>query len=119
MFAVVIPARDCEPTIATVVRGARRFVEKIVVVNDGSGDATHARAKEAGAVVLDHATSRGKGSALGTGLDWARRQGATHAVTMDGDGEHLSEEIPSLLEASRAARAAIVKIGRASCRERV
>lgn len=111
MFAVVIPAKNCERTIAEVVRGARRFVETIVVVNDGSGDATHARAIEAGAVVLDHTTSRGKGSALATGLAWARDEGATHAITMDGDGEHPSEELPALLEASRAAPAAIV-IGR-------
>lgn len=108
MFAVVIPARDCERTIGDVVAGARSVLDTVIVVNDGSRDATHERATAAGAIVLDHRRSRGKGAALSTGLAHARDLGVTHAVTMDGDGEHLPAELPRLLDASRKAPTAIV-----------
>jgi glycosyltransferase involved in cell wall biosynthesis len=107
-FAVLIPALNCESTIAAVVSGARRFVELVVVVSDGSTDATAERAAAAGAQVLRHARTQGKGAALLTGMSWLMARGVTAVLTMDGDGQHLGEEIPVLLTASAAAPDALV-----------
>jgi glycosyltransferase involved in cell wall biosynthesis len=106
--AVIIPALDCERTIAEVVRGARDLVELVVVVDDGSADATAVRAAAAGATVVRHEVNRGKGVALLDGLRWAQEQGCTHALTMDGDGQHLSAEIPALLASSQQRPQSIV-----------
>jgi glycosyltransferase involved in cell wall biosynthesis len=99
-LAVVIPACDCAQTIGAVVAGARPFGETVVVVDDGSADQTAAEAKRAGAVVLTHASNRGKGAALATGMQWAASRGFDHVVTIDGDGEHLGREIGKLVERS-------------------
>jgi glycosyltransferase involved in cell wall biosynthesis len=95
--AVVIPALNCAPSIAAAVRAARAVVAAVVVVDDGSTDDTAARAADAGADVVRHAVNQGKGAALLSGLHWARDHAVDRVVTMDGDGQHLSEEIPKLL----------------------
>ena len=108
LTAVLIPAFDCERTIGDVVRGARQFVATVLVVNDGSSDATAARAAEAGAEVLTHATNQGKGAALLSGLQRLAALGFERVVTMDGDSQHLADEIPKLLVAADAAPDAVI-----------
>jgi glycosyltransferase involved in cell wall biosynthesis len=100
-LAIVIPALDCEGTIADVVRGGLGILDTVVVIDDGSTDATADRAGAAGAIVIRHDRTRGKGAALVSGIQWAARGGFTHVVTMDGDGQHIATEIPKLLELSR------------------
>lgn len=99
-LAVLIPALNCADTIATVVAGARNLVETVVVVSDGSVDATPAQAAAAGAAVVCHATTLGKGAALQTGMHLLAQRGCRRVLTMDGDGQHLCEEIPALVQAS-------------------
>lgn len=106
--AILIPSLDCERTIAAVVGAARAHADTVLVVDDGSADATAAAAEAAGAEVLRHPRNRGKGAALRSGLELLRRRGCGHVVTMDGDGQHLAEEIPALLRASEAEPTAIV-----------
>ncbi|MBI3769124.1 MAG: glycosyltransferase family 2 protein [Deltaproteobacteria bacterium] len=106
--AVLIPAYQCAATIAPVVADARRHFDAVVVVDDGSDDGTAERARLAGAEVLCHARNRGKGAALLTGMQHLAARGYTHALTMDGDGQHLGGEIPTLLAAARTDPAAIV-----------
>ncbi|GAB2602785.1 hypothetical protein GCM10027067_12430 [Pseudactinotalea suaedae] len=67
--AAVIPAKDEAERIADTIRAARAIphVDLVLVVDDGSDDDTGARARAAGAVVVRHATNRGKASALETG----------------------------------------------------
>ncbi len=107
-LAVLIPALDCAATITAVVEGARRFAELVLVVDDGSSDPTAARAAAAGAEVVRHAAPRGKGAALQAGMARLAERGVGHVLTMDGDGQHLCEEIPPLLEASRREPQALV-----------
>jgi len=92
----VVPAYRAEKTVGRVVRDleAALGVESrpIIVVDDGSDDATGAEAERAGAVVLRHETNRGKGAALRTGFARALAEGAGAAVTVDADGQHLASE---------------------------
>jgi glycosyltransferase involved in cell wall biosynthesis len=107
-LAVLIPALDCALTIEAVVRGARRFAEVVLVVDDGSSDATAESAAKAGAEVVSHPLTRGKGTALQTGLQALAERGFDRVLSMDGDGQHLSDEIPRLLEASQRAPGALI-----------
>lgn len=104
----VIPAYRAAATIAAVVRAFTDVARPLVVVDDGSGDETASVAAGAGAAVVRHDVNRGKGAALTTGLGWLAEQGATHALTIDADGQHLPGEAAALLEAARRAPTAIV-----------
>lgn len=107
-LAALIPCLDVADTIAGVVRGVREHVEHVLVVDDGSGDRTAEAARDAGADVLRHESNRGKGAALRSGLLRLRAQEFTHALSLDGDGQHLASEIPALLEEHAADPSAIV-----------
>jgi glycosyltransferase involved in cell wall biosynthesis len=98
--AVLIPALNCESTIAPVVAQARTYVPHVFVVDDGSSDETSRRAQDAKALVIRHPSTMGKGAALLTGLRELSRQGFDRAITMDGDGQHLADQIPRLLAES-------------------
>lgn len=106
--AALIPALDCAATIGQAVRGARRHVPFVLVVDDGSRDDTGARARNAGGTVVRHETNRGKGAALQTGLRELASRGVSHAITVDGDGQHLPAEIPKLLTEAEAHPRALV-----------
>jgi glycosyltransferase involved in cell wall biosynthesis len=87
VVSIVIPAQDEELSIATVVQrlqDAARWRE-IIVVDDGSSDATAARAREAGAVVIRHPYNKGNGAAVKTG---ARHASGEFVLIVDGDGQH-------------------------------
>ncbi len=107
-IAILVPAYQCAATIAAVITDARAHLQSIVVVDDGSDDATAERARLAGAEVLRHERNRGKGAALLTGMRHLAARGFTHVLTMDGDGQHLGGEIPTLLAAACADPTAIV-----------
>ena len=107
--AALIPVLDGAGTIEAVVQGARGRVEHVVVVDDGSRDDSAKRAEGAGAEVLRHGRTRGKGAALRSGLLHLHRQGFTHAFTLDADGQHLPDEMPVLLaEVERHPQAIVV-----------
>jgi len=95
--AAVIPCLNEEETIAPLVESVRRHVSAVFVVDDGSRDATAERARPAGAIVLRHSTSLGKGAALRAGWLKAREGGYRWALTLDGDGQHSPENIPAFL----------------------
>lgn len=105
---IVIPALNCAGTIAAAVRGALAQVPLVLVVDDGSTDDTAARASAAGATVVSHGDNRGKGAALETGLAWMEARGVRSVVTMDGDGQHLSDQVPLLLAAAAESPAALI-----------
>ena len=67
--SVIIPAYNEEDTVAKVVKVVKAvsFVDEIIVVNDGSNDNTAEEAENAGAIVINHETNKGKGQALYTG----------------------------------------------------
>ena len=105
---VVIPACEEEASIAAIVAGCRPHAASVIVVDDGSRDATAARAKEAGARVIVHRARRGKGAALMSGFARASAEGATLVATLDGDGQHRPCDLPRLLDVARRAPHRIV-----------
>ena len=112
-FAVIIPALNAERTIARVVVDARRQLEPVLVIDDGSTDATGEVARAVGAAVLRHDVNRGKGAALKTGFAWALEQGFDGVITLDADGQHLAGEIPKFVEAREETKADLIIGGRA------
>ena len=95
----LIPAFNEEKRIAEVVRGVREHIADVIVVDDGSVDATAERAEGSGAVVIRHAGNKGKGMALRTGFSHVLRQRYSAVLTLDGDGQHAPAEIASFLSA--------------------
>jgi len=98
MRIACIPALDEERTIAKVVIGCQKYVDKVVVCDDGSSDMTADIAERLGAEVIRHDRNMGKGEALRSLFLRAKKLGADVMVTIDGDGQHDPNEIPSLLK---------------------
>ena len=99
--AVVIPARDEEPTIAAVVAGARAALPgaRVIVVDDASSDATGPAARAAGAEVLALGEWSGYAGALRGGYAAALAGGAAVVAQLDGDGQHEAADLPGVVAA--------------------
>lgn len=97
----VIPAYNVADRIQDVIKNILAFIPTVIVIDDGSNDATYQRASDARAIALRHEVNRGKGAALQTGFEYALRHNFDACLTMDGDGQHDHTEIPDFLEASR------------------
>jgi glycosyltransferase involved in cell wall biosynthesis len=95
----VIPAFQCAATIGGVVAGVRRHLDAVVVVDDGSSDATAERAAAAGARVERLPENRGKGAALLHGIERALGSRPAAVVLLDGDGQHDPADLPAFLAA--------------------
>lgn len=99
---MVIAAYNEAKAIEAVVAGVRQASYPVIVVDDGSSDATGEIARRAGASVITHPVNLGQGAALQTGLDYALARGADILVTFDADGQHRPSDIPRLIEALAA-----------------
>lgn len=95
-IVAVIPAYNEASRIGPVVREAIVHAHAVIVIDDGSTDGTSLAARAAGnkVRVLRHAVNLGKGAALKTGCEAARRMGAEVIVTLDADGQHPPAHIP-------------------------
>jgi len=108
MRVACIPAYNEERTIARVVIGAQKQVDRVIVCDDGSSDMTGIIAEKLGAKVIRHERNMGKGEALRSLFLSSQEVGADIMVTIDGDGQHDPEEIPELLDALSKEAAAVV-----------
>lgn len=109
----LIPAFEAAQHVEAVARGAAAALgdpRAVIVVDDGSRDATFARATLSGAIVLRHLRNAGKGSALRTGLAAARELGFDVAVSLDADAQHPPDQIPRLLAASPDPQALVLGV---------
>jgi glycosyltransferase involved in cell wall biosynthesis len=95
---IVIPAYNAESTLGAVLAEVLQQGLPVLVVDDGSTDATAAVAASFQVTLLRHETNRGKGAALKTGFAWALDQGFSGVVTLDADGQHDPTAIPCLVE---------------------
>jgi len=96
---VVIAAFNEAKVIRQVVSEVVAGGWSVVVVDDGSSDATASEATVPGAIVVKHRVNLGQGAALQTGIDYALRRQATAIVTFDADGQHDPADIPALVNA--------------------
>jgi glycosyltransferase involved in cell wall biosynthesis len=122
---IVVPAFDAASSIAEVIAGLSRAIperrEAIIVVDDGSQDATARIARDLGCIVVasggtgdtyssDRPRNRGKGAALRAGLEAARERGMSVALSVDADGQHPADEARRVLFASESERALVVGV---------
>ena len=107
---VFIPAWNEEAAVASVIEGLRERLPDadVLVVDDGSSDATAERARRAGAVVASMPFNQGLGAALQTGYLYALRQGYDYCAHLDADGQHPPAEVARLLEEVYTDRADLV-----------
>jgi glycosyltransferase involved in cell wall biosynthesis len=97
----IVPAYNEEERVGAVVHAIRECAPdfSVLVIDDGSTDATATRAREAGAEVLIHPFNLGIGGAMQSGYRYACEEGYLEAVQVDGDGQHDPAEIEKLREA--------------------
>lgn len=98
--AALIPAYAEEKHIGDVVARTLQQLDHVLVVDDGSSDATAQNARDAGAEVMVHERNAGKGEAIKTGLRHWLERGFQHVIILDGDGQHLPEEIARFIAAA-------------------
>jgi glycosyltransferase involved in cell wall biosynthesis len=106
--AAIIPAYLEEKHVGDVTRRTLQQLDNVLVVDDGSTDTTAETARNAGAEVIVHEQNRGKGESIKTGLRHWLDRGFTYVVILDGDGQHLPEEIVFFLEAASATHAELL-----------
>ena len=99
-YSVVIPAYNEAATIRDLAVRTLRFSSHVIVVDDGSTDATGGQLAGLPVELLRNAHNEGKAAALWRGAEAARLAGAEWVVTLDGDGQHAPEDIPRLVEAA-------------------
>ena len=100
-LSVIIPAYNEEATIGALLEGIHRVLRKrgiradVIVVDDGSTDATAETARSKGVLVVPHGSNKGYGASLKTGVERCRHE---ILLIMDGDGTYSPEDIAVLLE---------------------
>lgn len=100
-YLVVVPAYNEADNIEDVVRGVMRETEDVLVIDDGSVDATHEVLSRLEVRFLRQRHG-GKGAALKAGFSYAIKNGYDWVITMDGDGQHDFAELSKFKEAVRA-----------------
>ena len=113
----VIPAFNDAATVGDIARRAAAHCP-VVVVDDGSTDATDQALAGTPATVLRNDYNSGKAASLARGFAHALEQGAEHVVSLDADGQHCPEEIPRLLAVAAEHPRRIVIASRTIGRER-
>src|SRR5512141_474044 len=97
-LVVIIPAYNEERFIGSVVLKARKYSPTVIVVDDGSSDATAQVAADAGAIVLTHEHNQGKAAALNTAFQMVRDYEPEVVATLDADGQHSPDELLRVAE---------------------
>lgn len=95
-ITAILPAYNEEVAIGSIVLRTKEYVDRIIVVDDGSHDRTAEVAAMAGAEVIRHPENKGKGAALKTGFAAVNSPAAI--VTIDTDGQHDPADIPKIVE---------------------
>jgi len=105
----IIPAFNEQRSIEDVVLKAKEYVDKVIVVDDGSTDQTSSIAELSGATVIKHGKNRGYGAALQSCFQQGKELDANVMVVLDSDGQHDPSEIPLLIK--KIAEGADIVIG--------
>lgn len=95
-IVAIIPAYNEEQYLEDVIGKTLQYVDKVIIVDDGSEDKTAEVAIASGAEVISHSTNLGKGEALKSGFKAINDDSII--ITIDGDGQHNPDEIPNLVK---------------------
>jgi len=98
LVIAAIPCFNEELFIGSVVLKTKDYVDRVVVIDDGSTDKTAVVAEKAGATVIIHSSNKGKGAAVSSAFEYAKKMGCKALVLLDGDGQHDPAYIPSLVK---------------------
>jgi len=94
----VIPVHNEEKTIQRIAKETLRYVDNVIVIDDGSTDLSSEEATAGGAKVFKIDRNQGVGAAYRKGLELAKQYDAEIILRLDGDGEHYPSDIPNLVE---------------------
>jgi len=108
VIVAAIPCFNEERFIGSVVLMVKKHVDKVLVIDDGSTDASAEVAAAAGAVVVRHDCNRGVGAAVRTAFHKARELGADIVVRLDADGQHNADDIPAVIAPILSGQADVV-----------
>lgn len=98
MKLACIPAFNEETLLSKVIEEAKKYVDRVVVCDDGSTDKTSEIAKGSGAEIICHDKNKGYGAAIISLFEYSRNNNADIMVTLDGDGQHDASQIPLLID---------------------
>jgi len=106
--AAVIPCFNEAARIGKAASAVQKHLPKVIVVDDGSTDATSELARCAGAEIVRLPINTGKGAALRAGWKRAHESGFKWVLQLDGDGQHASDDIPGLFECAERTGSTLV-----------
>jgi len=109
-ICVIVPTYNNETTVADVIQRVQAFTKNVIVVNDGSTPETMTAIQSLSELpeIVDYTPNRGKGYALIQGFRRALELGYRYAVTIDSDGQHYPEDIPTVIDCHLANKAALI-----------
>lgn len=96
--AVLIPVFNAELHIESLIREVKRYIQDIIVVDDGSRDNSASLAEKNGALVIRHKKNSGKGASIRSGINYILDKDYDIIIIMDADGQHKPDEIPKFIE---------------------
>ena len=98
-YCVLIPTYNNCQTLEQVINEILKYTSDVIIINDGSTDETPVILKKFMETdIINFPQNRGKGSAIIEGFRYAASKGFEYAITIDSDGQHLAEDIPSFLK---------------------
>ena len=98
---IAIPAYNEERTIRELSQAALALCPRVMVIDDGSTDATAGQVRDLPITLLQHPVNLGKGASLMSAFRHALANDAVCVITLDGDGQHEPRDLPRLLSAWR------------------
>lgn len=111
-IVVIVPTYNNSKTLQRVLDGVLEYTDDILVVNDGSTDATSEILKKYPQILQIHLPeNKGKGNALTVGFQKAKELGFKNAITIDSDGQHYPDDIPNFVEALKSESEPVLLIG--------
>lgn len=104
---VIIPTYNEAEKISQIIEDIKKQELAVLVIDDGSNDNTSRLAEDSGAKVLKHFCNQGKGASLLKGFEYGLNNDFDAVITMDGDGQHLPEDIPYFIRLAKYSESAI------------
>lgn len=117
-ICAIIPAFNAESSLGEVIDRTEEYVQRVIVVNDGSTDRTEQVARSRSIELISLPSNHGKGYALRLGFSYALSKGYRAILTLDADGQHDPGDIPKFFQAHERDSEAILigsRMAQAAC----